>query len=154
MSGTLAPKDRSGWVAQYCPLEMAPVHTGHALRLALLAAATPACLHPKSLQSCSTLCDPMDCSPSGSSVHGIFQARILKCIATPFSRKGDPSPGSPDPGIEPGPPALQADSLPPEPPEKQCRRPRFDPWSGRSPGGEQGNPLQYSCLGNPVDRGA
>ena len=26
------------------------------------------------------------------------------------------------------------------------------PWSGRSPGGERGNPLQYSCLGNPVDR--
>ena len=78
VSGTLAPKDRSGWVAQYCPLEMAPVPTGHALRLALLAAATPACLHPKSLQSCSTLCDPMDCSPSGSSVHGILQARILE----------------------------------------------------------------------------
>ena len=74
-----------------------------------------------------TLCNPMDYSLPGSSVHGIFQARILKCIAIPFSRKGDPSPGSPDPGIEPGSPALQADSLPPEPPEKQCRRPRFDP---------------------------
>ena len=29
-------------------------------------------------QSCPTLCDPLDCSPPGSSVHGIFQARILK----------------------------------------------------------------------------
>ena len=28
------------------------------------------------------------------------------------------------------------------------------PWSGRSPGGGNGNPLQYSCLGNPLDRGA
>ena len=28
------------------------------------------------------------------------------------------------------------------------------PWSGRSPGGEHGNPLQYSCLENPMDRGA
>ena len=28
------------------------------------------------------------------------------------------------------------------------------PGSGRSPGGEHGNPLQYSCLGNPMDRGA
>ena len=32
------------------------------------------------------LCDPMDCSPSGSSVHGILQARILECVATPFFR--------------------------------------------------------------------
>ena len=30
----------------------------------------------------------------------------------------------------------------------------FDPGSGRSPGGGHGNPLQYSCLENPVDRGA
>ena len=30
-------------------------------------------------QSCQTLCDPMDCSPPGSSVHGILQARILEC---------------------------------------------------------------------------
>ena len=37
-------------------------------------------------QSCPTLCDPMDCSPPGSSVHGIFQARILEWIAIPFSR--------------------------------------------------------------------
>ena len=28
------------------------------------------------------------------------------------------------------------------------------PWSGRSPGEKNGNPLQYSCLGNPMDRGA
>ena len=32
-----------------------------------------------------TLCDPMDCSPLGSSVHGILQARILEWIAIPFS---------------------------------------------------------------------
>ena len=36
----------------------------------------------------------------------------------------------------------------------QCRRRRFDPWSGRSPGEGNGNPLQYSCLENPMDRGA
>ena len=36
----------------------------------------------------------------------------------------------------------------------QCRRLRFDPWSGRFPGEENGNLLQYSCLGNPMDRGA
>ena len=37
-------------------------------------------------QSCLTLCDPMDCSPPGSSVHGVFQARILECVAMSFSR--------------------------------------------------------------------
>ena len=37
-------------------------------------------------QSCPTLCDPMDCSPPGSAVHGIFQARILEWGATAFSR--------------------------------------------------------------------
>ena len=36
--------------------------------------------------SCPTLCDPMDWSPPGSSVHGIFQARILQWVAIPFSR--------------------------------------------------------------------
>ena len=34
---------------------------------------------------CLTLCDPMDCSPPGSSVHGILQARILEWVAIPFS---------------------------------------------------------------------
>ena len=40
--------------------------------------------------------------------------------------------------------------------ESACwyRRRDFDPWVGRSPGEGNGNPLQYSCLGNPVDRGA
>ena len=37
-------------------------------------------------QSCPTLCDPMDCSPPGSSVHGILQARILEWVAMPSSR--------------------------------------------------------------------
>ena len=36
----------------------------------------------------------------------------------------------------------------------QCRRSRFNPWVGRSPGGGNGNPFQYSCLRNPMDRGA
>ena len=37
-------------------------------------------------KSCQTLCDPMDYSPPGSSVHGIFQARILEWVAVSFSR--------------------------------------------------------------------
>ena len=40
----------------------------------------------KSLQSCLTLCDPMDCSPPGSTVHGILQARILEWVAISCSR--------------------------------------------------------------------
>ena len=39
----------------------------------------------KSLPSCPTLCDPADCSPSGSSVHGILQARTLERVARPSS---------------------------------------------------------------------
>ena len=39
------------------------------------------------IQSCSTPCDPMDCSPPGSSVHGILQARILEWAAISFSIK-------------------------------------------------------------------
>ena len=38
------------------------------------------------LLACPTLCDTMDCSPPGSSVHGILQARILEWVAIPFSR--------------------------------------------------------------------
>ena len=49
---------------------------------------------------------PKDCSLPRSSVHGIPQARKLEWVASPFSR------GIPDPGIQPGSPALQADSLP------------------------------------------
>ena len=60
-------------------------------------------------QSWLTLCNPMDCSPPGSSVHGILQARTLEWVAMPFSR------GSFQPGIKLGSPALQADSLSSEP---------------------------------------
>ena len=44
------------------------------------------CVCAKLLQSSETLCDPTDCSPPGSSVHGILQARILGWVAMPFSR--------------------------------------------------------------------
>ena len=43
-------------------------------------------MRAKSLQSCLTLCDPMDCTPPGSSVHGISQARTLEWTAMPSSR--------------------------------------------------------------------
>ena len=54
----------------------------------------------------------MDCIPTGSSVHGIFQAIILEGVAISFSR------GSSNPGTEPGSPELHADSLSFEPPGK------------------------------------
>ena len=47
-------------------------------------------------RSCPTLCNPMDCSPPGSSVHGISQARILEWVAISFSPWD-----LPDPGLEP-----------------------------------------------------
>ena len=61
-------------------------------------------------QSCPTLRGPKDCSLSDSSIHGIFQARILEWL--PFPLPGD----LPDPGIEPAATALQAVSLPYESP--------------------------------------
>ena len=42
-----------------------------------------ACVCPKSLQLCPTLCDPTGCNTPGSSVHGILQARILEWVAMP-----------------------------------------------------------------------
>ena len=65
----------------------------------------------KVAQSCLTLCNPMDYR-----VHGILQVRTLEWVAIHFSR------GSSDPGIGPGSPALQADSLPGEPPAKPSSR--------------------------------
>ena len=63
----------------------------------------------RSLESCPTLCDPLDCSPPGSSVHGILQARILERVARPSSRG---SSQSRDPPSFLTICALQADSLP------------------------------------------
>ena len=62
----------------------------------------------KSLQSCPTLCDPIDGNPPGSPIPGILQARTLEWVAFPFSR------GLPKSGIAPRSPTLQADSLPAE----------------------------------------
>ena len=76
-----------------------------------------ACLLAQSLQSCPILCDPMDCSPPGCSVHGILQARILEQVAISSSR------GSPNSGIETWSPVLQVDSLLSEAPGKPPKQP-------------------------------
>ena len=85
-----------------------------------------------SLQSCSTLCNPIDSSPPGSVVPGILQARILKWVAIAFSPGGSVVKNltviAGDAGLIPG----------------------FE----RSLREGNGNPLQYSCLGNPMGRGA
>ena len=57
-------------------------------------------------QLCPALCDLMDCSLPGSSIHGILQTRILEWLASPFSR------GSSQPRDQTQSPALWADSLP------------------------------------------
>ena len=57
----------------------------------LLSADTDMC---SVVQSCLTLSDPMDCSPPGSSVHGIFQARILEWVVISYFRRYLPNQGS------------------------------------------------------------
>ena len=69
----------------------------------------PACVCAK---FCPTLCNPMDCSPPGSSVHGILQARVLEWV--PCSPPGD----LPNPGIKPRAPALAGRFFTTEPPGK------------------------------------
>ena len=59
-------------------------------------------------QSCLTLCNPVNCSPSSSSMHGILQARILEWVAIPLLQGNLPYPG-----IEPGSSTLQADTFSP-----------------------------------------
>ena len=84
-----------------------------------------ACAWSSVAKLCLTLCNPMDCSPPGSFVHGTFQARILEWVAISSSRGPSHSRDwiwvfciSCIAGIKPESPALQADSLQPEPPRK------------------------------------
>ena len=91
-------------------------------------------------QSCLTLCDPMDCSPPGASVHGILQARILAWVAISSSRD------LPSPGIKLPSPALAGGFFTTEPPEKP------HPSCGHKPNGSENEeesiqvnrPVKYS----------
>ena len=129
------------------------------------------CACAKSLQSCLTLCNPMDYSPPGSCVHGLLQARILEWVAISFSR-GSSQPrdrtqvsriggrrfnlwdtylslsGRHKLGISCEPHDIYKESA------GNAGVLGSIPESGRSPGEGNGNPLQYSRLGNPMDRGA
>ena len=72
--------------------------------------------------------EPRDCSPPGSSVHGILQVRTLEWVDIPFSR------GLPQPRVKPGSPASQADSLLSGPPGKSHQRDKDGNCKTPSPG--------------------
>ena len=93
-------------------------------------------------QSCPTLCDHMYCSPPGSSVYSILQARILEWLAISSSNL---IPAIVYIGFPGG---LAVKNLPANAGDMGST-PQEDPL-----GGGNGNPLQYSYLGNPMDRGA
>ena len=120
---------------------------GYTVGLGWLSILTAMCLVT---QSCLTFSNPMDCSPPGSSVHGISQARIQEWVDFSSSRRfsqprdrtqvsriagrfstswaareaqdyWSEEPILPDPGIDPGSPALQVDSLPTKLSEKPSK---------------------------------
>ena len=64
--------------------------TKHELKSSSCASSYPLCVCAKSLQSCPTLWDVIDCSLPGSSVHRILQARIVEWVAMPASRGSFP----------------------------------------------------------------
>ena len=108
----------------------------------------------KALQLCPILWDPVERSPPGSSVYGIFQTRILEWVAIPFSRvSSQPRDQTRISYVL----HWQAGSLLLELPDKESAGNSGDlgsiPGLGRSLRGGNGDPFQCSCLGNPMDRG-
>ena len=117
-------------------------------------------------QSCPTLSEPMDCSPPGSPVHGIFQARVLEWGALAFSEKGLVRHYGSNESINPvvlklswpiritcGAPVLAslvAQTIKNLPAIQETQVPGL----GRSPGEGNGYPLQYSCPENSMGRRA
>ena len=77
------------WVGFYFTQDQALIFNASPLcdpKLGILVLSlTCAGVHAKKLQVCLTVCDPKGCSPQGSSVHGVFQARILEWVAMPSS---------------------------------------------------------------------
>ena len=105
-------------------------------------------------QSCLTLCDSMDCSPPGSSVHGISQRRILEQVAISYSIGASSQPQSLTIGqvsSQASQVVLVVKNLPTN--TGDVRDAGSIPGQGRSLGGGHGNLLQDSCLENPMDRG-
>ena len=104
----------------------------------------------KVTQLCLTLCNSMNCSLPGTSIHGISQARILEWDAISFSRISDyrglnryyKSSGASQVMV-------RVKNM-----YAKARDAGSIPGLGRSPGERNGNPLQYSCLENSMDREA
>ena len=96
------------------------------------------------VQSCTTLCNLLDCRPWGSSVHGIFQARILEWVNISYSW------GSSWPKDQNCFPVVQCK-------ESTCHKERPQGsnlhYQERGPGGSSGIPPQNSYLGHPMDKG-
>ena len=131
----------------------------------------------KSLQSCPTLCDPTDSSPSGSTIPAILRQEHRSGLLFPSPMHGSENwkgsrsvmsnPQRPH-GLQPI-RLLRPWDLPGKSTGVGCHCPLhflstgsyllivealLESGLGRSPGGGHGNPLQYSCLENPMDRGA
>ena len=117
-------------------------------------------------QLCQTLCNLMDCSPPGSSVHGIFQVRILEWVTISFFRESSQSRDQTWVScialrfVQSEPPGntgfsqvvLMVKNTPVN--ARDIRDTGLIPGSGRSPRGGHGNPLQDPCPENPTDTGA
>ena len=88
------------WIGKYHHSEDTDLHHHYRAFLYYPFVATFVKVKSEVAHLCPTLCDPMDCSLPGSSVHGIFQVIVLEWIAISFSGN------LPDPGIEPRSPAL------------------------------------------------
>ena len=87
----------------YLETSFAVLQSKHCLSEGRMLLAVCVCVHARSAaQSCLTLCNPIDCSPPRSSVHGIFQARYWSGSVISYSR------GSSQPGIETASPASPA----------------------------------------------
>ena len=150
---------RMDWVDLFADIERQTWVSNPALNYSILwgfpdgAAAAAA----KSLQSCPTLCDPIDSSSPGSAVPGILQARTPEWIVISFSNAWKwkvkvkllsrvrlfATPWT----------AAYIKNLPVNTNAGAVRDTGLIPGLGRFPGEGNGNPLQYSCLENPVGRG-
>ena len=98
-------------------------------------------------QSCPTLSDPMDCSLPGSSVHGVFQVRVLEWLplSSPFLIVRIHYYQASQVVLVVKNMSANAEDI---------RDVGSIPGLGGSPGERNGNSLQYSCWDNPMDRGA
>ena len=75
------------WIFNFIPCQNSGLRDAYAAVCLCVCVCVCARASLLSLFSRVWLCDPMDCSPPGSSVHGVFQARILEWVAIPYSRE-------------------------------------------------------------------